>query len=102
MADIVCSRCHNPFAEEKPVASISGRIMGDECTDCYYWCAACEVYTVRLYRDVFCGEETSHESEPISKEEGERRLQLIRSCAEPWDGRCRCEGHRAYFGNWLD
>ena len=101
MAEMACCRCHNPFAGE-PVACITGSIMGDECTDCYYWCAACQVYTVRLYRDAFGGEETSHDSEPIPKDEGERRLALIRSCAEPWDKHCRCEGHRAYFSDSLD
>jgi hypothetical protein len=68
----------------------------------FVWCGACEVYTLRLYRDVFVGPETARDSEPISKEEGDRRLAAIRSCPEPYDGRCRCDGHRAYFGDWLD
>jgi len=101
MSDTLCSRCHKPFPQE-PVAFITGRIFGDECTDCYYWCEACQVYTVRLYRDAFCGEETSHESDPIPKEEGDRRVALIRSCPEPYEGRCKCAGHRAYFGEVLD
>jgi len=100
--DVCCSRCRRPFAETDRVACISAKIMGDECTDCFYWCEACGVYTIRLYRDVFVGPETAHDSKPISKEEGDRRLALIRSCPEPWNERCRCEGHRAYFGDWLD
>jgi len=100
--DVQCSRCGRKFENEEQVACISGKIMGDECTDCYFWCGACNVYTVRLYRDVFLGPETARNSEPISKEEGERRLKLIRSCAEPHNERCRCDGHRAYFGGWLD
>ena len=30
-----CSRCGRPFEKEERVAGISGRFMGDECTDCY-------------------------------------------------------------------
>jgi hypothetical protein len=100
--DVRCRRCGKPFVKEEHVALIAGRVMGDECTDCYYWCGTCGVYTVRLYRDVFCGEETAHDSEPISREEGDRRLELIRSCAHPNDERCQCEAHREYFGGWLD
>ena len=100
--ELQCSRCGMPFQIEERVALISGRIMGDECTDSYFWCRTCGVYTVRLYRDSFTGTESVHTSEPIPKEEGDRRLALIRSCAEPWDDRCRCEGHSAYFGGWLD
>ncbi len=97
-----CGGCRRPFGREDRIASISGRIMGDECTDIYYWCAKCCVYTLRLCREAFAGPETERESEPISKEEGDRRLALIRSCSEPADERCHCDGHRAYFGNWLD
>jgi hypothetical protein len=27
---------------------------------------------------------------------------LIKQCPEPWNKKCRCEAHRAYFGGWLD
>ncbi len=100
-SDIRCSRCRREFDKEEQVACISAEIMGDECTDCYYWCGACGVYTIRLYRDVFVGEETAHDSEPIPKEEGDRRIGLIRSCPDPGDGRCRCAAHRAYFDGWI-
>jgi hypothetical protein len=99
---IRCSRCGRPFACEDRVALISGRIMGDGCTDCYYWCDDCSIYTIRLYREAFAGPETFHDSEPIPKDEGDRRLGIIRKCPEPGDERCRCEWHRAYFGDWLD
>ncbi len=101
-SDVRCSRCGRLFEKEECVGCISGRIMGDECTDSYYWCGGCAVYTVRLCREVFAGPETAHDSEPIPREEGDRRLELIRSCPEPHHERCRCEGHRAYFGDWLD
>jgi hypothetical protein len=100
--DVRCSRCGREFVPEEQVACISGKIMGDECTDCYYWCGACGVYTIRLIRDVFVGPETERSSEPIPKEEGDRRLGLIRSCPEPHNERCKCDGHREYFGGWLD
>jgi hypothetical protein len=100
--DVHCARCGRPFTEEERAGGISGKIMGDECADIYYWCTTCAVYTLRLYRDSFDGEETAHDSDPIDKQEGDRRLALIRSCPEPGDARCRCDGHRAYFGDSLD
>ena len=101
-SDVRCSGCGREFKPEEQVACISGKIMGDECTDCYYWCAGCEVYTIRLFRDVFLGPETARNSAAITKEEGDRRLKLIRSCPEPHNERCKCIGHREYFGGWLD
>jgi hypothetical protein len=100
--DIRCSRCGRPFEKEERVALISGRVMGDGYTDCYYWCGTCGVYTARLYHDVFCGEETARDSTPISKEEGDRRIASIRRCADPHDERCRCKAHQEYFGGSLD
>jgi hypothetical protein len=104
MADgnLRCVKCGRSFAAEERVALISGKVMGDECTDVYYWCEACGVYSIRLYRDAFLGEETSSDSKPIPREEGDRRLALIGRCPEPWNERCRCEAHREYFGGWLD
>lgn len=78
-----CAGCARPFQEKDRVAGISARIMGDECTDAFYWCEACEVYTVRLYREVFCGPETARNSEPIPREEGDRRLAAIRLVSGP-------------------
>jgi hypothetical protein len=101
-SDLRCVSCRRLFDQNDQAAVISARIMGDECTDCYYWCPQCQVYTLRLYRDVFCGEETSRDSEPIPKAEGDRRLALIRACPEPWNERCQCPAHHAYFGDWLD
>jgi len=100
--DVQCSRCGRPFDKEERVALISGRVMGDDYTDCYFWCGTCGVYTVRLYRDAFCGEETARDSGPISREEGDRRLELIRSCAHPHNERYRCEAHQECFGGRLD
>jgi len=97
-----CSRCGRPFENEERLACISGKVMGDEYTDCYYWCGTCEVYTIRLFRDAFCGTETARDSTPISREDGDRRLELIRGCPDPNDERCQCEAHRGYFGGWLD
>lgn len=100
--DLRCAACGRAFLHEERVAVISTRIMGDECTDCYYWCEKCQVYTLRLHRDVFCGEETSRDAGPLSKDEGGRRLDLIRACPEPWNERCHCPAHKVYFGDWLD
>jgi hypothetical protein len=99
---VECISCHGPFAKEDRVASVSGSIMGDEYTDSYYLCRTCQVYTVETWRDRFCGEESASVSGPRSKGEGDSTVALIQKCSTPWDKRCRCEVHRAYFGDALD
>jgi hypothetical protein len=76
--------------------------MGDEHTDVYFFCPVCGVYTVAQWRDNFTGEETMSLSGPISQEAGDERVKLIRQCSEPWDKKCRCAAHCAYFGDTLD
>lgn len=97
-----CIKCNREFLNEELVASISGSIMGDEYTDSYFLCPVCLVYTVASWRDNFTGEETVNMSGPISEKEGIERIALIRKCPEPWDKKCRCKAHRAYFNDSLD
>ncbi len=96
-----CARCNKPF-EGRPAASMSGGVMGDEYIESWYWCASCGVYTKEIYHDRFCGEPSVLVSGPISKEDGDAQVALIRGCSEPWDKNCRCESHKAYFGSSLD
>jgi hypothetical protein len=97
-----CKKCQRPFERENWVASISGSIMGDEHSDTYYLCPVCRAYTVIATWDNFTGEETVSESGPVSKPEGDERVDLIRKCPQPWDKKCRCAAHLAYFNNTLD
>ena len=76
--------------------------MGDEVTDSYFLCPMCGVYTVAKWWDDFTGEETMNLAGPVSKEEGEVRIELIRKCSRPWDKKCRCQAHREYFNDTLD
>ncbi len=97
-----CAQCQRPFTKENHVASISGSILGDEDTDSYYLCPGCQAYTVMTCHESFCGPETSRRSGPLSRPEGDRQVELIRQCSRPWDKKCRCDAHRAYFHNTLD
>jgi hypothetical protein len=99
---IPCIVCGRTFSDEDFAASISGSIMGDEHTDTYYLCPVCQVYTVINYWDDFTGTESSELSGPVTLDQGNKLVALIRQCAEPWDKKCRCEAHRAYFNNTLD
>ena len=76
--------------------------MGDEVTDSYFFCPACKVYTVAHWWDNFTGVETMNLSGPMSKQEGDRRIELINKCLRPWDKKCRCDAHCIYFNNALD
>lgn len=84
------------------MASISGSIMGDEYIESYFLCAECGVYTVEVYHDRFCGDDSVSVHGPVSKSQGDAKVALIRQCPEPWDKHCRCPAHQAYFGGSLD
>ncbi len=102
---IRCSKCGREFDRkvmDKPVASISGSIMGDEYTESFFFCGQCEVYTVEVYHDRFLGDDDVFVRGPILKAEGDAKVELIRQCSEPWDKKCRCQAHLAYFDGRLD
>ena len=81
---------------------MSGSILGDECTDVWYWCPLCQVYTVASWRDNFTGVESLQLSGPVGKHQGDEAVKLIGRCPVPWDKKCRCEAHRLYFRDALD
>jgi hypothetical protein len=97
-----CKQCGREFLKEDQAASISGSIMGDECTDAYYRCPVCRRYTVAIWRDNFTGVETMKLSGPVSEHDGDERVRLIGRCSRTWDKKCRCEAHREYFNDALD
>ncbi len=97
-----CGREFDQYREEKPVASISGSIMGDEYIESYYFCEQCELYTVEIYHDRFLGEDEISVKGPVPKREGDVKVELIRQCPEPWNKKCRCEAHQSYFQGSLD
>ena len=102
---IKCSKCGQELdGKEKAnrLASISGSIMGDEYIETFYFCNACGVYTVEIYHDRFSGEDSVALRGPVAKAEGDKQVRLIRQCKEPWNKKCRCKAHRAYFGSGLD
>ncbi|MDI6771974.1 MAG: hypothetical protein QME77_05230 [bacterium] len=84
------------------MASISGGIMGDEYIESYFLCSSCGVYTVEIYHDRFLGEDSVFVRGPVPKAEGDAKVELIRQCLRPWDKKCRCEAHQAYFAGSLD
>ena len=100
-----CVQCKAEFQKEgesRMVASISGSIQGDECIESYFYCKNCGSYTVEVYWDMFSGDEKASVYGPVSKEEGDVKVELIRQCSRPWDKKCRCAAHRDYFGDSLD
>ncbi len=102
---IQCTKCGRALSKPEgngPVASISGGIMGDECIETYYFCEACACYSVEVYWDMFLGDESASMRGPLSREDGEAKVALIRGCSEPWNKKCRCKAHVAYFGDSLD
>ena len=97
-----CGKDLTAEGQDARVASISGGIMGDEYTESYLFCRECGVYTVGVFHDPFHGEETVSWRGPLSKAEGDAKVELIRRCDRAWDKKCRCEAHREYLGPFLD
>jgi len=97
-----CINCKRRFLEEDRMVSISGSIMGDEHTDTFYYCPDCQVYTIKSYWDNFTGTESETVRGPLTKTDGDQRISVIRECDRPWDKKCRCKAHRAYFNDTLD
>jgi len=100
-----CSKCGKALdAKEGGAwrAAISGSVLGDEISDIYYFCESCGVYTMLVCYETFLGEDEISIRGPISKEEGDEQVELIRQCSTPWDKSCRCAAHVAYFRGTLD
>ena len=97
-----CGRSFDQKAMDQCVASISGIIMGDEYIESYYFCNQCQVYTMEIYHDRFLGDDEVSVRGPISKPEGDAKVELIRKCSEPWNKKCRCNSHQSYFDGGLD
>ncbi len=105
MAPVQCARCGVVISSEvggERLASISGSFFGDECTETWYYCAQCDVYTVEIYWDTFLVEDSASTRGPIPRADGDEQIALIRECTTPWLKTCRCQAHRAYFGDALD
>jgi len=100
-----CLQCGTDLVEEgaeRPVASISGSIMGDEYIESYFLCSLCQTYTVEVCHDRFLGEEEIFFKGPLSRAKGDANVALIRRCDEPWNKKCRCSAHQEYFDGALD
>jgi hypothetical protein len=92
-------KCQREFtASDGPRAGISISVMGDEYIYTYIYCINCGLYTVDTYYDRFLGEaEVSAFS--VDKETGDRAIELIRACPDPFDKNCNCPSHKAmYYG----
>ncbi len=102
MPVVSCTNCGNEMHGDASVASMSGSILGDECTESFFLCERCDCYTVTIFWSCFSGTETSSVKGPLTKQDGERQVDLIRKCAEPWNKKCRCDAHCSYFDGMLD
>lgn len=86
MAELRCARCGSapgPAGPGQRVASVSGSILGDECTETWYYGSGCNACTVEIYRDVLLGENSVSINGPVAREEGDSQIALIRQCATP-------------------
>lgn len=97
-APVDCVGCNRTFpAEQKARASISIFVLGDEYIYSYWFCEACQRYTIEWYHDRFLGEDDVGFLPAMPKEVGDRCVELVRACPTPWDKNCECESHRALY-----
>lgn len=102
MKCVQCDRAIGGGGAEGCVAAISGEIMGDEYTESFFLCDRCGAYTVEVCYAPFLGEEVISVKGPIPRETGDATVNLIKSCSEPWNKKCRCQAHITYFEGALD
>jgi len=96
---VQCLTCKRELtASEGSRAGISISVTGDEYIYTYMYCTFCKSYTVESYYDRFLGEsEISFFS--VDKETGDRAMELIKACPDPFDKNCKCPSHQAmYYG----
>jgi len=92
---IVCLKCGRDFGGvEKRRGFISLFVMGDEEIQSWFFCEACQVWTVEEYLDRFLGESSISFRGPIEREAGEKQVARIRECPDPADKWCECPVHR--------
>ena len=91
-----CAKCLLEFPEKAVrLAGIAVMGLGDEYVYSYFWCGACQHYTVESYRDRFEGGDSVTILPPVSREVGDRAVALIRACPNPMNKHCDCPSHRA-------
>ncbi len=96
-----CKSCNADLGEaEGRVAFICAEVMGDEYIESYWYCDACEMYMKGNLRDPFHGEIKESGGGQLSKEKGDRLIDLISKCPDPSDERCRCPAHQEMRGGW--
>lgn len=91
-----CAECAKTLTNG-PAASMASEVMGDEYTESLYFCDACQKYTKELRHDRFLGETDTMGSAPLSKSEGDRLVALSKKCRAPFNKRCHCAAHQAWF-----
>ena len=70
---VQCTQCGRDLdADEigERVASISGSIYGDECTESWYLCTNCQAYTVEIHWDMFLGDDSVSVRGPVARFRG--------------------------------
>lgn len=90
-----CAECGHPVPSA--LAAIAVFVAGDEYIYSYFFCERCDVYTVEGYHDRFMGDDEAFMLPPISKDEGDRAVELIRACPDPLNKLCDCPSHAALY-----
>ena len=72
---LACTACGRELGDDARVVSMSGSIQGDECTETWYLCPHCRVYSVEVYWDIFLGEDVVSARGPVDRAEGDEEVQ---------------------------
>lgn len=87
---------------DKKAASICLRVMGDEETRTYFLCTSCNMYSIWVYiEEFFTDKETFFCAGPVSREEGDKAVQMIQTCPAPGMKSCKCPAHRDMESRWV-
>jgi hypothetical protein len=95
-----CQKCGADLGGlDRKVASICLRVRGDEETRTYFLCTSCGVYSIWVHiEDFFTDNETRFSAGPVLREEGDKAVEMIRTCPNPDAVSCKCAAHREMEG----
>ena len=90
-----CVTCQADLGSyERRKAFIALFVMGDEEIRSWWFCDACQVYSVGEYVDRFMGDEYDRVPYLVAKDIGDAEVALVATCPRNSDKWCTCDAHR--------
>lgn len=94
-AEVACTGCGvelGPTPRRK--AFLALLVFGDEEVRSWFFCDACQTWTIEYLEDRFLGDTTLRTAGPFPKGSCDADVALARTCPNPGDKWCECAAHQ--------